>query len=69
VRSRRVWHYGRGYRVRLVANDKYNILRLVVKRTLVPLDRTAGPPVAEKPRIEVGAKFVRDGLGDSKRFR
>jgi len=55
-------------RVRFVADNKYGILWFLVKWTLVPLNRTTGPTVAEKPRVEDGAKFVRDGLGDANDF-
>lgn len=58
----------RSDRVRFVANNKNRVLWFLVKRTLIPLNCTTGPTVAEKPRVEGGAKFVRDGLGDTNNF-
>jgi len=58
----------RGDRVRLVANNKHSILWFLVKWALVPLNRTTGPTVAEKPRVKSGTKFVRDNLGDANNF-
>ena len=58
----------RSNRIRLVANNEYNIFWFLIKRALVPLNRTTGPTVTEKPRIKSGAKFVRDDLGDANNF-
>ena len=58
----------RSDRVRLVANNEHNILWFLVKRTLVPLSRATGPTVAVMIRAHGGAKFVRDGLGNTNDF-
>ena len=58
----------RSDRVRLVTNHDYRIFWLLIKRTLIPFDCTTGPTVAEKPRVEGGAKFVRDALSDTNNF-
>ena len=58
----------RSDRVRLVANNEHNILWFLVKRALVPFNRTTGPTVAKRPRVKNGAKFVGDGLGNANDF-
>ena len=58
----------RSDRIRLVANNEDNIFWFLIERALVPLNRTAGPTMAEKPPVKSGAKFVRDDLGDSNNF-